>query len=160
MTIPTTGLRRRLWRRPSRAPGTEATRGQALVEFAFGLPLMLLIMVGTLDIGQMFIDYVALRNGCREGASYAARNPGESIDDGGPIRERIEAHSSVLESGFLSVTAEYSTSDFDPEATNRATVTITCEREYAPIMAGFLATFDEDLASFRLSAATTAEILK
>lgn len=158
MTTSSTRLSRRPWRRPTRSPGAEAPRGQALVEFAFGLPLMLLIMAGTLDIGQVFIDYVALRNGCREGASYAARNPGESFDDGGPIRDRIEANSPLLDSGYLGVEVSYSSDDFDPEVTNGATVTVTCEREYEPIMSGVLRPFG--LETFSLRAVATAEILK
>ena len=158
MTTSSTRLRRRHRRRPTRSPGAEPARGQALVEFAFGLPLMLLIMAGTLDIGQVFIDYVALRNGYREGASYAARNPGESFDDGGTIRDRIEANSPLLDSGYLGVEASYSSNDFDPEITNRATVTITCEWEYEPITSGVLRPFSLD--TFSLRSVATAEILK
>jgi len=130
------------------------------VEFAFGLPLMLLIMAGTLDIGQVFIDYVALRNGCREGVSYAARNPGESFDDGGPIRDRIEANSPLLDSGYLGVDVSYDppNTDFDLEDTDRVTVTVICEREYEPIMSGVLRPFGLD--TFSLRAVATAEILK
>ena len=119
---------------------------------------MLFIMVGTLDIGQVFIDYVALRNGCREGASYAACNPGESFYDGGPIRDRIEANSPLLDSGYLGVEASYLFNHFDPEITNRATVTIMCEREYEPIMSGVLRPFGLD--TFSLRSVATAEILK
>ena len=53
---------------------TGSRRGQAFVELALSMPLMLLIMLGTLDVGQVFVDYIQLRNGCREAASYGARD--------------------------------------------------------------------------------------
>ena len=158
MTMLPNRLSRRLWRRSTRSQEEQATRGQALVEFAFGLPLMLLIMAGTLDVGQIFIDYVALRNGCHEGASYAARYPGESFDDDGPIRDRIEATSPLLDSGNLGVAVEYSHGDFNAKVTSGATVTVTCEREYEPITSGVLQPFGFDTLSLR--AVATARIPK
>ena len=155
MTTLPTRLRRRLWRRPARSPGEKATRGQALVEFAFGLPLMLLIMAGTLDIGQIFIDYVVLRNACREGASYGARNP----TDYTAIEERIFEHSPLINDGSTDIDVEYSTTDVDPEITDRATITVRGSREITPLMTGFLQTYF-DIGTFQLEAVATAEILK
>jgi Flp pilus assembly protein TadG len=44
-------------------------RGQALLEFALTLPIMLLLLVGILDLGRI----VFTRNGMRDGARLVAR---------------------------------------------------------------------------------------
>ena len=40
--------------------------GQSLVELALVLPLLLLILLGTVEFGLMYYDYIAIENGARE----------------------------------------------------------------------------------------------
>ena len=47
------------------------TRGQALVEFAVVLPLLLLLLLGLLDVGRAVAADVALTDAAREGAHYS-----------------------------------------------------------------------------------------
>ena len=49
-------------------------RGQSLAEFALLLPLLLVILFGTIDIGRAFYTYISLTNAAREAARYAAVN--------------------------------------------------------------------------------------
>lgn len=49
--------------------------GQSLVEFALILPVFLLILGATLDLGRLFYAYVAIENAAKEGALYGATNP-------------------------------------------------------------------------------------
>ena len=44
--------------------------GTALVEFAFVLPIFLLILIGTLEFGIVLNDYLILQNASREGARF------------------------------------------------------------------------------------------
>lgn len=53
--------------------------GQIALEAVLGLPLMLIVLVGTLDIGQAVIDYVTLRGACREAALYASSDPADTV---------------------------------------------------------------------------------
>lgn len=53
--------------------------GQSLVELAIVSPIVLLLMLGTLDFGRAFFDFIQLRNGTNAGALSGARNP---FDDG------------------------------------------------------------------------------
>ena len=46
-------------------------RGQALVELALILPLMLLLLLGAIDVGRLFYTYVGMQNAAREGATFA-----------------------------------------------------------------------------------------
>jgi len=51
------------------------SRGQALVEFALILPVMLLLLLIAIDFGRLFFSYVAINNAAREGASFASVVP-------------------------------------------------------------------------------------
>ena len=46
--------------------------GQAYVEFAFVLPVLLLIVMGIIQFGVVFKDYIALTDAIRVGARQAA----------------------------------------------------------------------------------------
>lgn len=47
-------------------------RGQGLVEFALALPLLLLVILGIVDFGRLFLMYSAVSNAAREGVRYGA----------------------------------------------------------------------------------------
>ena len=55
-------------RRPKR------TRGQSLVEFALLVPVLLLILLLSIDFGRAFYGWVILQNAARIGANYAGLN--------------------------------------------------------------------------------------
>lgn len=49
--------------------------GQALVEFAFALPIFLLLVLGTFDFGRAAIIVTTIQNSAREGARHAIISP-------------------------------------------------------------------------------------
>ena len=49
-------------------------RGQSLVEAAFALPIVIMLMLGMLDLGRAFYILVELNDAADEGATYAALN--------------------------------------------------------------------------------------
>ena len=53
-------------------------RGASAVEFAFVIPLLLLSIIGTLQIGFLFLAKAGLRQGVNEGARYATIYPAPS----------------------------------------------------------------------------------
>ena len=53
----------------------EGSRGQAIVELAFLLPVLLLMVLAAVDFGRVFLGWVVLNNAARVGANYAASNP-------------------------------------------------------------------------------------
>lgn len=57
------------------------TRGQALVEFALVLPIMLLILLLAVDFGRLFYTHISVSNAAREGAFHAATHAGDSDYD-------------------------------------------------------------------------------
>ena len=50
-------------------------KGQGLVELAIILPLLLIILLGTIDFGRVFYAYVTITNASREGARYGSLHP-------------------------------------------------------------------------------------
>ena len=51
------------------------TRGQALVELALILPLMVILLAAALDLGRLFYSTITVTNSAREGAIEAAIDP-------------------------------------------------------------------------------------
>jgi Flp pilus assembly protein TadG len=49
-------------------------RGQSLVEFALVLPILMALLLLTIDVGRLFYAYVGVTNASREGAAYAVAN--------------------------------------------------------------------------------------
>lgn len=63
-------------------------RGNALVEFALVLPLLLLVFAGIVDFGFLFQRYEVITNAAREGARLAVL-PGYSNTD---VENRVRAY--------------------------------------------------------------------
>lgn len=61
----------------------QRTLGQSFVEFALILPVFLLFLAATLDLGRVFYANITLNNAAREGAFQAAQTP-ELYESGQP----------------------------------------------------------------------------
>jgi hypothetical protein len=60
-------------------------KGQSLVEFAFSLVILLILISGIVDLGRAFFTYMALHDAAQEGAIYGSLNP----EDTGGIIHRV-----------------------------------------------------------------------
>ena len=58
-----------------RPHGRDRSRGQSLVEFAFVLPILLVMVAGAVDLGRMFYGYVTIESAAREASFYGASRP-------------------------------------------------------------------------------------
>ena len=72
--------------RMSRRAARNGERGQALVEFALILPILLILLLGILDFGRAVAAYNSVSNGARSGARVAIVN--QDLD---AIRDAVEA---------------------------------------------------------------------
>jgi Flp pilus assembly protein TadG len=54
---------------------TRNERGQSLVELAITLPILILLLLGTVDFGMAIFSYSMLRDAAQEGAFYGSFNP-------------------------------------------------------------------------------------
>lgn len=52
--------------------------GQALVELAIVLPVLVVLLLGGIEGGRLFFTYVALEEAVHEGATYGAQQPADS----------------------------------------------------------------------------------
>jgi len=78
--------------------------GTTLVEFALTAPLVLLLLIATLDFGRALNAYVTVSNASREGLRYAALNTSASADVTAEVAKRVVP----LDTSKLTVTAQYS----------------------------------------------------
>jgi len=74
-------------------------RGQALVEFALALPLLLIVLFLVVDFGVGLTRWIAITNAAREGARLGAVGAGE-----GAIRQKvIDTSDGILSDGNITV---------------------------------------------------------
>ena len=129
-----------------RDPTHERTRGQALVEFALILPLLVLLLVIALDFGRVFFGWVSATNAARIGANYAGSNPNLLTN----TAQRDE-YAQLLSDSVVGCTlnpADTGDAAYDPEFTDvdldgkdngwgdTATVNLTCEFDLMTPLAG------------------------
>ena len=55
--------------------------GQGLVELALVIPVLIIIVVGSLDLGRVFFSVITVTNVAREGARYLTLHPDDSLYD-------------------------------------------------------------------------------
>jgi Flp pilus assembly protein TadG len=75
-------------------------QGQSVVELALALPVLLLLVLGTIDLGMGFRTYIALTNAAREGVRWVSVRPDDV--DGALARVAVEADRIGLSAGELS----------------------------------------------------------
>jgi beta-lactam-binding protein with PASTA domain len=68
------------------------TRAQTVVEFALVAPVLILLLLIAIDVGRVFLGWVALNNAARVGANYAAANPNETWGSGSDYQALIDAN--------------------------------------------------------------------
>ena len=127
-------------------------RGQGLVELTLALPMLLLILLGTIDLGRMYFDYVQMRNGAREGSGYAARNMNDP-NVGSGITSRVRGHGVPADAAI-----SYTCDDGSCTTLNgTGSVTARVERTFVPVTTAFLGRFG--LGSVRLNTAASMRMM-
>ena len=107
-----------------------ATRGAAAVEMALVTPLLLIIMMGSMELGNYFLDEHALVKGVRDGARYAARQgfsnytcPSGTVPGGTVVADT----QNVVRTGVVSG----GTSRLAGQTNAMITVTMSCKSDLA-----------------------------
>lgn len=59
---------------------SKSERGQSLVELAVTLPVLILLLLGTVDFGMAIFSYSILRDAAQEGAFYGSFNPANKAE--------------------------------------------------------------------------------
>ncbi len=82
-------------------------KGQAMVEMALVLPILLLLLCGILDFGWLFYNQLSLNNAAREGARYAVVNT-ENADRDNLIHAHIISETTHVFTDDVDITVTYS----------------------------------------------------
>ncbi len=107
-------------------------RGQSLVEFALVVPVLLLLVAATLDLGRVFYATITLNNAAREGALQAAQKP-DSFQSGQPCnttsnlvvcRVQLEAKDSMIAIADGSIDMDCSVSGCPKQSGSYVTVSV------------------------------------
>ncbi|HEX7103090.1 MAG TPA: TadE/TadG family type IV pilus assembly protein [Nitrolancea sp.] len=125
-------------------------KGQSMVELALALPTLLLLMLGTIDVGRVFIGYIEMRNAVFEGARYGSRVPTDTTG----IKQAVFDH------GVPSGT-HVADPTFGGQAIaigSSSTITVTATRTFTPITIGFLNKYF-GIGVFNLKATATMQVM-
>lgn len=74
-------------------------KGQALVELALVVPILLLLLFGVVEYGRIFAAYIAVTNGAREGARIASVGSTDAV-----ITESVKVRTDAMKLDRAKVT--------------------------------------------------------
>lgn len=90
------------------------SRGQAFVEMALILPLLLLLVVGAIELGRVYFAKIVITNAAREGAYYLSMHTDDSICPGSCYAQTLQTvKDEANNSGMALTDAEISASICD-----------------------------------------------
>jgi len=79
--------------------------GQSLVEVAISLPLLLLLLLGAMEFGQLYYVAIEVTNAAHAGAQYGAQNKITASDNAG--MQSLALADGVNVSGLSATTSHY-----------------------------------------------------
>jgi Flp pilus assembly protein TadG len=85
----------RSWPRIARCKARAGQQGQAMVEFALFLPILLVLLFGVVEIGMMISDQIALVHAAHDGAR-AGSAPGCNLDTNCEIAAAVAQANAAL----------------------------------------------------------------
>ncbi|MCA1572392.1 MAG: pilus assembly protein [Chloroflexi bacterium] len=104
-----------------------ARRGQALVEVALMLPVILILLLGAIDFGRAFFSWVSLHQAARIGANVASIDSSTTTPD---IPAIIADETDVMNCGVVTPSLVYTRDEIpvtDPELGDYAQLSLACD---------------------------------
>lgn len=113
-------------------------RGQAMVEFALVLPILLVLVLGIIQFGILFNNYVTLTDAVRAGARQAAVS--RTLPDPVKVTEdRVKGSAAGLNAGDLGITVTpYDPSDGSATWVQGGDVTVEATYPWSVNLFGFV----------------------
>lgn len=112
-------------------------KGQAMVEFAFTVPIVIISLVAVVLLSWMLYSFVELQSATREGAHYAVTHPkrqGESTQDfHDRVIEEAKKHIGMLKSANITFKVE-GTSEAGTSIDVSATYVLPLPQFYLPYL--------------------------
>lgn len=103
-------------------------RGQGLVEFALVAPLMIFMLLITVDFARAYSAYIEVSNAARAGAIFGARSA-ELANDDDAVRD-----AALLETPTIYGSAPTVTPDLDTDAGGYPRISVTVEYDFSPLI--------------------------
>ena len=110
-------------------------RGAAGIEFAFALPLFVVLAIGMIDVGRGIAATSALQHAARQAARFASIHGATSAVPAADaaIVDYARARLAGAPAGAVAVAVAWA-----PDAGPGSTVSVRLDAAYAPLLAGFL----------------------
>jgi Flp pilus assembly protein TadG len=124
-------------------------KGQSLVELALAMPLLCLLLLGTIDLGRLYFTYIDLKAAVRNGAGYGTLRP---IDTAG-MQSRV-LNAGVPANTIATATCTGSCTTVD----GTGTVVVTASSEFNPVTLSFFSWLGAD-DTITLSATAKMRVL-
>jgi Flp pilus assembly protein TadG len=116
-----------------RVARSRGQQGQSVLEMAFALPILLLILAAVIDFARAYDAYIVLTNAAREGARFSSRDPSLSTD-----KIQTLVATDVTESGTnVTMMSDFASDDVTVEIGWR-TVTVTVSYDFGLLFGGFV----------------------
>ena len=131
-------------------------RGAAAAEMALVVPLLVLLMIGSFEMGKYFLDAHAVQKAARDGARYAGRQSFGTMPCGGPATDEASIKN-LVRTGTTAAGGEARISYWTDPAT--ITVTITCDSTAAYTASGIYTAADGGARRVTVSASVPYESL-
>jgi Flp pilus assembly protein TadG len=112
--------------------GVNRDEGQTAVEFALVVPIIILLLLGVIQVGVAFHDYITLTDAARAGARKAVveRFTGET---NAQLQQHVRDAAGDLDQSKLNVTVDIPSPD-----TSGSDVTVTATYPYSIDLLGFV----------------------
>ncbi len=106
-----------------------------MVEFAFMFPILVLILMGTVDLGHGIYAYGVVSSAAREGARYGTTNhEPPDLGSGGNISVVATANTQALDRSRITVNAQKVCPDApDPCGGGYGTIQVTVTYQFQPL---------------------------
>jgi Flp pilus assembly protein TadG len=79
----------------NRRYGRKAARGQALIETAVALPIILMLSLAAFDLGRGIVAHIALTEATQDGAFFAAYELGDAAVGESQVEDRVTTSSNA-----------------------------------------------------------------
>lgn len=108
-------------------------RGQSLMELAFSLMFLLVLLSGVVDLGRAFFTYMAMRDAAQEGALYGSIHPADEIEIKNHVRYSSDMMQNLISNDDITVDV--------PTPCNGNAITVELVHNDFPLTMPFIGTF-------------------
>ena len=139
-----------------REPDSASESGQAIIELAVTLPLLLVVVMGIFDFGLMFQRYEVVTNAAREGARVGVL-PNYSTDDAKARALQYLTSGGLTAGATIDATVAPATFGSPAKTVNQVTVTVQYVHNYV-FIGPILNLFGGSLGTVTLQSVSTMRV--